>query len=77
MTDAPTEFRRFHGRLRMLSNIDAIDFYRAIDLRDLAAWSSFRDDPWRWFIRAPDAQAEGLFAYMMEREAAWEARSAG
>lgn len=58
-------FREFHNGLRVLANIDRDEFV-AKGLPD-ADWPSFRDDPWRYFIRASDVMAEGLFEIIESR----------
>ena len=58
----------FHNALRILINLDAHDLEAAgvIKHGDRAALGRFRDDPFRWFIRADDETARKLFT-MIER----------
>lgn len=69
----------FHNALRILLNIEYSEFERAVndaqaDLpanfpRDLPAeqWPRFRDNPFRWFIVAPDAQSKALWRIVEAR----------
>lgn len=68
--DITADFRRFHNRLRMLLNIDGLDFGEAVGHTNDDEWATFRADPFRWFIRASDPDAEAVFALMLAREAA-------
>jgi hypothetical protein len=60
---------QFHSGLRALLNIDRHDLVAAgvFDAADATEWVRFRDDPFRWFIRAPDAKAEKLWALVQGR----------
>lgn len=55
---------RFHNTLRILLNIDQDE----IGL-DGPVWDSFQRDPFRWFIRACDADAEKVWAAVERRQA--------
>lgn len=72
MSDQNVDFRQFHNRLRMLLNIDAFEFFEATgtdgDSDHSALWEAFQANPWRWFIRASDDEARGLFRIMVDRE---------
>lgn len=72
------EFAEFHNGLRVLLNIDYPEFEQAVhagqadlpaSLRDDPAeqWPAFRDNPHRWFIRAPTAQALQIWTIVKER----------
>ena len=65
MSDQP-ELRVFHNRLRKLLNIDMSQLVNAgvISSDDTGAWLSFCDNPWRFFIRCDDDQAEKIWAIM-------------
>lgn len=65
-------YDQFHNGLRVLCNIDYPEFSNAVTdgqshipapLRDdpQECWPRFRDNPWRWFIRAPDCQSEAIW----------------
>ena len=56
----------FHNGLRILLNIDMFELEEAgvIAKDDMRAWHEFRDNPWRWFIYAQNAQADRLWALM-------------
>ena len=47
------EQREFHNALRILLNIDADELLACGALEE--DWPSFRDDPYRFFIRTTDA----------------------
>jgi hypothetical protein len=68
--------REFHNFLRILLNIDADEFMQAVYGRDThpgeggeewAAWTTFREDPYRWFIKAGDQQAAALWKIIERR----------
>lgn len=61
-----TQLHIFHNRLRKLLNIDMSELVSAgvISSDDTAAWESFQANPWRWFIRCGDDQAERVWAIM-------------
>jgi hypothetical protein len=63
------EMRTFHNRLRKLLNIDMSQLVNAevISSDDTGAWLSFCDNPWRWFIRCSDEQAERIWTIMERR----------
>ena len=67
-------FAEFHNALRVLLNIDADEFLGAVlpdeeydgrqpDLKSAAwrLWDEFKENPHRWFIRAPDDQAQAIW----------------
>lgn len=74
MTDTQTEanpnLRRFHNRLRILLGIDMSELVNAgaISSDDTASWTSFRDNPWRWFIKAGDAEQAAIWSIIERRE---------
>ncbi len=59
----------FHNALRILLNIDMDQLEDAgvIEKGDWGSWGSFRKDPFRWFITAPDAVADRLWTLMQKR----------
>ena len=59
----------FHNALRILLNIDMDQLEDAgvIEKGDSKAWFSFRDDPFRWFITAPDTIAAKLWLLVEKR----------
>jgi len=77
------DFHQFHNGLRVLLNIDADEFLQAtfgIDTkpadnsREWGVWTSFRDNPYRWFIRAPTDKAKAVFAIIEQRSEALKHR---
>jgi hypothetical protein len=70
-------FMEFHNGLRVLINIDKPEFDMALGpLVSQSMWESFRDNPWRWFIKAPDRQAEAVFKVIEARNAGIRQREA-
>ena len=67
---ASSEMRRFHNALRILLNIDRdeLEEEHVIPLGDHNAWGTFHRDPFRWFIRASDDQAERLWTIIQRRQ---------
>lgn len=67
----------FHNGLRILTNLDFSDLVKAGVLTDDAdgdsEWEDFRDNPWKWMIRADDDEAAKLWALMVKRGAIKEA----
>ena len=72
-----TEMRRFHNFLRTMINIDAAEFIQAVYGLDThpsavseewAAWTSFRVNPYIWFVRASDEKAKRLWALIEARQ---------
>lgn len=61
-----TEMQMFHHRLRRLINIDLFQLVEAgvIALGDFEEWAIFKDNPWRWFIKADDERAAKVWAIM-------------
>lgn len=61
--------RQFHNGLRILLNIDCHELVAAgiIQAGDESAWGEFRNDPFRWMIRAPDPAAEKLWTIIESR----------
>lgn len=61
-------FAQFHNALRVLTIIDYDELVAAgvenIDRR----WASFQADPFRWFIRASDADAAKVWAIIEARQ---------
>lgn len=67
MSDAPTELRVFHNRLRRLLNIDKPDLVGAGVIAsddDIGSWQAFRHDPFRFFIACSEDQAARLWRLM-------------
>lgn len=64
------ELRTFHNRLRILINIDMSELVNAgiISSDDTSQWIAFRDNPWRWFIRAEDEQVSRVWKIVEHRE---------
>lgn len=60
--DARLRYRWFHNALRVLKNIDAPDFPGPF-----GDWADFRDDPWRYFVRADDTTSARLYAIIEAR----------
>jgi hypothetical protein len=57
------EMAVFHNRLRRLLNIDKDELEKAgVELAGRHGWEYFRDDPFRWFIRADDERAKKVWA---------------
>ncbi|MBI1182614.1 MAG: hypothetical protein GC201_18905 [Alphaproteobacteria bacterium] len=65
-----TDFGRFHNALRIMINLDRHELVAAGILKhgDHNAWGTFHRDPYRWFIRAPDAQARKLWGLIESRQ---------
>lgn len=61
------KLREFHNGIRVLFNIDAHEFSEAGG--EMRYWPQFRDDPVRFFLRADDETAGGLFAIVERRNA--------
>lgn len=63
-------FAEFHNALRILMSIDRHELEAAgvIKARDHNAWGEFRRDPFRWFIRADDADAPKIWAIIERRQ---------
>jgi hypothetical protein len=57
-----SEFGKFHNGLRVLLNIDAVEFPGPAE-----DWPEFRDNPWRYFIRAEDEVARALWKIIQRR----------
>lgn len=62
----------FHHALRILMCLDRHDLIEAgvwdSDTEEsFAAWKVFRADPFRFFVRAPDSQADALWALIEPR----------
>ena len=60
----------FHNALRILTSIDRYELvaFKVLDQDDGDAWHAFRTDPFRWFIRADDEQAERLWRIIQARQ---------
>ena len=54
-----TPFEDFHNRLRILASIDLHELEDAGV--SMSEWLNFGIDPYRWFIRASDADAQALY----------------
>ncbi len=63
-------FSEFHNALRILSSIDMRELVHAgaISDDDTGGWQSFRDNPWRWFIRAGDDEAAAVWRIIESRQ---------
>jgi hypothetical protein len=64
------QFAEFHNALRILISIDMHELVEVgvIKPGDHFAWGAFRDDPFRWFIRADDDKAAKLWAIIERRQ---------
>jgi len=60
--------RRFHNALRILIGIDLDELRTAGVVIADDQWISFRDDPYRWFIRASDSDAEKVWKIIEARQ---------
>lgn len=60
-----TPFEDFHNRLRILASIDLYELEDAGV--SMSEWLDFRVDPWLWFIRASDADAQAVWGIMQRR----------
>lgn len=60
----------FHNALRILASIDMRELVHAgaISGDDTGGWQSFRDNPWRWFIRADDDTATAVWRIIESRQ---------
>lgn len=69
-TEANPNLRRFSNRLRILLGIDMSELVNAgaISSDDTASWTSFRTDPYRWFIKAGDAEQAAIWSIIERRE---------
>lgn len=70
-------FHQFHNAMRVLFNIDADEFLRAVygidtrpdeNSREWGTWIFFRDHPHEWFLRAPTEKAEAIYALIEDRD---------
>jgi len=65
-------FAEFHNALRVLTSIDKHELVEAgvIDSSETghSEWIAFRDDPFRWFIRADDDGAAKLWTIIERRQ---------
>lgn len=71
MTEDDQEaFAAFHNMLRVMINIDQDELIAAgaMDEEDLDGWISFRENPWRFFIKAGQDTAEAIWSIIRERE---------
>lgn len=57
----------FHNSLRILQNVEMSDFLNAA-IGDYAAWRSFSNDPYRFFIRANDTTVNRLWALIQQNQ---------
>jgi hypothetical protein len=63
-------FAAFHNALRILTSIDRheLEAAGAMEHGDDKAWTAFRGDPFRWFIRADDGKAGKVWAIIEQRQ---------
>lgn len=65
-------FAEFHNSLRILTSIDKHELIEAGVLDhsepDHSVWIAFRDDPFRWLIRADDETAAKLWTIIERRQ---------
>lgn len=60
-------FEKFLNALRIMRSIDLHEIEAAgIDLESFI-WPSFREDPYRWFIRASDKDAAAVWSIIERR----------
>lgn len=61
--------REFHNGLRVLLNLDRDELIKGGVLKpnDHNGWGEFRRDPYRWFVRAPDAEADKIWKLVEKR----------
>lgn len=62
-------FAEFHNALRIMASIDMHELVEAgvIVHGDVNAWGTFRRDPFRFFIRAADDDAQRIYAIIKRR----------
>lgn len=56
-------FAEFHNALRIMLNIDRDELGL-----DVFAWQTFQRDPYRWFIKACDADARKVWKIIEARQ---------
>jgi|TARA_R110000824_G_scaffold128367_1_gene289187 hypothetical protein len=54
--------QNFHNLLRILLNLDHHMVEEVISIEE---WPQFRENPWRWFIRAEDHKAAFVWSKMI------------
>ncbi len=61
--------REFHNLLRVMISIDRDELvtFGVMQANDTDGWRAFSDGPYRWFIKAPDAQADNLWRLLESR----------
>lgn len=65
----PMTFAEFHNALRILTSIDHHELVAAgVNLDAPNNWPVFRADPFRWFIRASDADAQKVWRIIERRQ---------
>ena len=67
--DSIARFRDFHNRLRILMGIDLGELEEVGLHLTREAWETFRDHPWRAFIRMNDDDAAKVWAVIERRVA--------
>ena len=60
-------FNHFHNALRVLRSIDRHEFDEVEYSLTDNEWQRFRDNPYHFFIQAPDALAKGIFGIIESR----------
>lgn len=58
---------QFHNALRVLNSIDWYELEAAGVESVEGRWASFQQDPYRWFIKASDADAAKVFSIIEGR----------
>ena len=68
--EAHLTFGRFHNALRILLNVDCHELIEAgvLKAEEEVAWTRFRSDPFRFFIRADEATAGRLWNLIERRQ---------
>jgi hypothetical protein len=59
----PLTCASFHNALRIMLNLEREELGL-----DVFAWETFQRDPYRWFIRASDADAERIWVLIEARQ---------
>ncbi len=60
---------QFHNILRIMRGIDRHELVDAgVDMTDPKEWPRFMNDPYTWFIKASDADADKVWAIIERRQ---------
>ena len=63
-----SEMHRFHNALRIMVNIERHELADGGLVLSPEGWWAFQSDPYRWFIRASDADAVKVWALIESRQ---------